>query len=335
MEIGWIEVPADQNRDSGRTTAGITDRPEPGDKDSHPDIGGFPQEPRRSLDQLVIPEHVRRRIELAITQILNKETLYGKWNIREIDPYRNGTALNFYGPSGTGKSMAAEAVAHRLDMPFIDVSYAEIESKYVGDTPKNIASCFRQASQANAVLVFNEADSILGSRLSNVTQSSDHSVNVSRAEMLRQLDMFQGLVIFTTNFPRNYDQAFVRRIQQHVKFELPDKETRRALWEKLIPQEVPRDDEGLDFDILAAKSEGISGGDMVNVIVSAATLAVSRTEAERVLHTDDLIQELEPIQNAKRDVGKNQDHDFRVVSIEETDTLPRELTTIADGTTNG
>lgn len=335
MKIAWKPISPDQQWESGHKSAGTTDRPvRHSNEADHTEFEIFPQEPQRSLDQLVIPKHVQHRIEIAIIQVLNKETLYDEWGLRKIDPHRNGTSLNFYGPPGTGKSMAAEAVAHRLGMHFIDVSYAEIESKYVGDTPKNIAACFRQASEVDAVLVFNEADSILGSRLSSVTQSSDHSVNVSRAEMLRQLDMFHGLIIFTTNFPSNYDQAFVRRIRQHVKFELPDKETRRILWEKLIPQTVPRTTEGLDLDILAEKSENLSGGDIVNVIISAATLAVSRTGAERVLRTEDLLQELDPIQNAKRDVGKTPDNGFRMKAVEETDTLPNALTSVPDGSTN-
>jgi hypothetical protein len=158
-----------------------------------------PRKPQRSMDDLVLPAAVRHRIDLALSQVDNHEILYQHWNLKKIDPYRVGTALNFYGPSGTGKSLAAEAIAHQRRQLFIDVSYAEIESKYVGDTPKNIEACFRQAAARDAVLVFNEADSILGSRLSNVTQSSDHSVNVSRAVMLSQLDAFGGLVVFTTN----------------------------------------------------------------------------------------------------------------------------------------
>jgi SpoVK/Ycf46/Vps4 family AAA+-type ATPase len=261
-----------------------------------------PRKPVRSMGDLVLAPAVRHRIDLALSQVDHHEILYQHWNLKKIDPHRAGTALNFYGPSGTGKSLAAEAIAYERRQPFIDVSYAEIESKYVGDTPKNIEACFRQAAAHDAVLVFNEADSILGSRLSHVTQSSDHSVNVSRAVMLSQLDAFGGLVIFTTNFPRNYDAAFVRRILVHVRFDLPDEATRCSLWEMLVPLEVPRA-EPLDVARLAASSAGFAGGDVVNAVKAAAALAVSREWPDRVLRTADLLAEIEAIRQAKAEVG--------------------------------
>jgi SpoVK/Ycf46/Vps4 family AAA+-type ATPase len=286
----WTEIPLrQQDRMPGRTEDAAA--------------RFMPREPLRSMADLVVPAPVRGRIDLALRQIDHHEILYLEWNLRKIDPCRTGTALNFYGPPGTGKSLAAEAIAHHRRRPLIDVSYAEIESKYVGETPKNIVACFRAAHEHNAVLVFNEADSILGSRLSNVTQSSDHSVNVSRSVMLSQLDVFRGLVVFTTNFPRNYDAAFVRRILVHVRFDLPDERTRRELWATLVPGEVPGAS-SLDTAVLAASSAGLSGGDIVNAIRAGAARAVSRAAAGRVLRTDDLLAEISAIRQAASEVGK-------------------------------
>jgi SpoVK/Ycf46/Vps4 family AAA+-type ATPase len=312
---GWAQVPVPGPRPAVTPGAG-TPRPgaagdgEPG---GHTPPSFAVRKPRRSMSDLVVTATVRHRIELALAQVDHHEVLYNRWNLRKIDPYRTGTALNFYGPSGTGKSLAAEAIAHRRGQPLIDVSYAEIESRYVGDTPKNIEACFRAAAVANAVLVFNEADSILGSRLSSVTQSSDHSVNVSRAVMLSQLDEFGGLVVFTTNFPRNYDAAFVRRILVHVRFDLPDEETRRLLWGALIPPEIPQA-EPIDMAALAAASAGLGGGDMVNAVKAAAAVAVSRADADQVLRTGDLLAEVEAIRQAKAEVGKAPAGEVRVVS---------------------
>jgi ATP-dependent 26S proteasome regulatory subunit len=261
-----------------------------------------PQTPIRSMSDLIVPPSVHHDIELALSQVDNHEILYQQWNLRKIDPHRTGMALNFYGPSGTGKSLAAEALAHHRGCTFIDVNYAEIESRYVGDTPKNIVSCFRRAEECKAMLVFNEADSILGSRLSSVTQGSDHSVNVSRSVMLSQLDTFHGLVVFTTNFPHNYDAAFVRRILVHVRFDMPDETTRRALWESLVPAEVPRA-EPLDVGVLAASSAGFSGGDIVNVVKAGAARAVCRDRDDRVLRTDDLLAEIHAVRRARSEVG--------------------------------
>jgi SpoVK/Ycf46/Vps4 family AAA+-type ATPase len=197
------------------------------------------ESPIRSLDDLIALQAVRERIEAALSLIRNHETLFLAWNLAKIDPYHKGTAINLYGPSGTGKSLCAEAVAHEIGRPFINVNYAQIESRYVGQTPKNIESAFDAASTQGAVLIFDEADAMLGRRLSNVTQSADHAVKVSRTTMLRQLDRFDGLVVFTTNFPENYDAAFVRRILTHIRFELPDQETLRRLWTHMIPAELP------------------------------------------------------------------------------------------------
>ncbi|MEU7882979.1 ATP-binding protein [Microbispora bryophytorum] len=278
------------------------------------------RQPVRSMRELIVPDAVLSRITLALQQLEYHKVLYQEWNLQRIDPHRIGTALNLYGASGTGKSLAAEAIAHHRGQPLIDVDYAEIESKYVGDTPKNIIACFEAAARHGAVLVFNEADSILGSRLSNVTQSADHSVNVSRAVMLSQLDRFRGLVIFTTNFPRNYDAAFVRRILAHVRFDLPDTATRRRLWETLVPAEVP----GaalLDLDALAERSTGLAGGDMVNVIMAAAAAAVARPEADRVVRTPDLFAEIDIVRQAKSEVGKTP-LPFTEVSVDHLDALP-------------
>lgn len=281
-----------------------------------------PRQPVRSMRDLIVPADVRSRLDLAIRRLEHHEVLYRDWNLKKIDPHRAGTALNFYGDPGTGKSLAAEAIAAQRGQPLIDVNYAEIESKYVGDTPKNIVACFEQAARHEAVLVFNEADSILGSRLSNVTQSADHSVNVSRAVMLSQLDAFSGLVVFTTNFPQNYDAAFVRRILVHVRFTLPDLQTRRRLWQALVPAELPRE-EPFDVAELAVRSEGLSGGDMVNVILAAAAEAVGRPEPLRRLRAADVLPEIEAALRAKAEVGKRPSG-ARVVSVDRLDRLPEE-----------
>src|SRR5699024_10413971 len=133
--------------------------------------------------------------------------------------------------------------AHALGQKMIDVNYAEIESKYVGDTSKNIVLAFETAKEENALLFFDEADSILGKRLTDVRQSADHSVNTSRSVMLKQLEAFEGVVVFASNMAKNYDGAFVRRILGHVEFELPDQPTRIRLWERYLLDTLPLADD--------------------------------------------------------------------------------------------
>ena len=305
MPTGWKTVPGgtqaaqeDPRADAKSSEQGGASPPS---EEDHPVFSA--EGPLRALDDVIVPQAVRERIEAALSLIRNHETLFLTWNLAKIDPYHNGAAINLYGPSGTGKSMCAEAVAHEIRRPFINVNYAQIESRFVGQTPKNIESAFDAARDHGAVLIFDEADALLGSRLSNVTQSADHAVNVSRTTMLRQLDRFDGLIVFTTNFPENYDAAFVRRILTHIRFELPDQETLRRLWQNMIPAELPvaRD---VDLDKLAADSHGLADGDLVNVVIRAATTAVNRATEHRMVTLDDLRNEVTSARLARAEVGK-------------------------------
>ncbi|MFF7266378.1 ATP-binding protein [Streptomyces sp. NPDC008159] len=260
------------------------------------------EEPVRTFDDLVLADVVRARVQTALNLVAHQEVLFEEWNLARISPHRGGAVVNLYGPPGTGKSACAEAIAHSLGRPYLRVSYAQIESRYVGETPKNIVRCFTAARQREAVLIFDEADSILGRRLSRVTQSADHSVNVSRSVMLTELDHFAGVTVFTSNFPENYDVAFVRRILAHVRLDLPDLASRRELWKKLLPEELPLHPD-VTVDLLAAESEGMAGGDIVNVIMAAAATAVARQGERRVVELADLRSELAAAMRARGEVG--------------------------------
>lgn len=264
-----------------------------------------PENPRRTLDEVILPAEVRARIEAVIHRVKNHKKLYEEWGLEEIDPYGKKVALNFFGPPGTGKSLCAEAIANYMGKMLIRVNYAEIESKYVGDTPKNITAAFRKAHATDSVLFFDEADSILGRRLTSVTQSADHGVNVSRSVMLTQLDQFDGIVLFATNLAKNYDEAFVRRIMAHVEIKLPDFECRKRIWKKHFPARLPVA-ECFDIEVLAKKSEGLSGGDIKNIVINAASHAVLREGALQKVLLDDLLKEIDHAYQAKEHVGASE-----------------------------
>ena len=283
--------------------------------------------PQRSLSNLIVPDHTSTQIQALIAKIHNRDILYEEWGLKEIDPHGNRTAINLYGPPGTGKSFCAEAIAKELGEGFIKVNYAEIESKYVGETPKNIVAAFRKAKQSGSILFFDEADSILGKRLTNVTQSADHGVNVSRSVMLLELDTFEGVVIFATNLASNYDEAFVRRILGHVEMPLPDLESRRKLWKYLIPSRMPTTPEQLDdeaYQSLAKKSDGLSGGDILNTVVTAATYAVQRPAPKRSVTIQDLFSSMEIIRKAKDEIGTNDSRSHISAKHIPFDELPQE-----------
>lgn len=259
--------------------------------------------PRRRLADLVVPEATRRQIQSVLTKVRYHKLLYEDFGLAEVDPGGQRTAVNFYGPPGTGKSFAAEALAAELGVGLIRANYAEIESKFVGETPKNIRAAFLKAQRSGALLFFDEADSILGKRLSNVAQSSDHAVNLSRSVMLMQLDQFSGVVVFATNLASNYDPAFVRRILAHVSMPLPDSEARARLWRRHIPSKMPVKLREGDWNRLVAASAGLAGGDILNAVVTAASAAVQRDGENVSIGAEDFLAAIKVCKKAREEVG--------------------------------
>ncbi len=164
--------------------------------------------------------------------------------------------------------MTAHAIANYLGMKILVANYAEIESKYVGEAPKNLLKVFELADKHNAILFFDEADTFLSKRISSINSSADHALNALKSQMLILLENFSGIVIFATNFVKSYDEAFNSRIFKHIRFELPDKETRKKIIKIMIPPKAPLDfqldDENLEK--LAEISEGFSGRDIKNAV---------------------------------------------------------------------
>lgn len=262
------------------------------------------EQPKRKLSDLVVSENIKMQMASLLAKVKYHDVLYDDFGLKEVDPTGGRTAINLYGPPGTGKSFAAEAIAVELKKNLIRVNYAEIESKFVGETPKNITAVFQKAKESNAVLFFDEADSILGKRLSNITQSTDHAVNVSRSVMLLELDGFSGITIFATNFASNYDSAFVRRILGHIEMPLPDMKCREALFEKLIPSKLPVELSESDRSCIIFETEGLSGGDILNIIVNASSIALEREGPMCKVNLRDFITAIHASKKAKEEIGK-------------------------------
>ena len=260
--------------------------------------------PRRQLKDLVTAEETLNQIRSLLTKIRYHRILYEDFGLGEVDPQGGRTAINLYGPPGTGKSFAAEAIAHELGMGLIRANYAEIESKYVGETPKNIKAAFLKARETNSLLFFDEADSILGRRLSNITQSTDHAVNVSRSVMLLELDRFSGVTVFATNLASNYDTAFIRRILGHIEMPLPDAQARLRLWRFHIPARLPVDLGPPDWDVLVRETEGLSGGDILNCVIAAAAAALEREGPTCRIGLADFLAAIQSARKARQAIGK-------------------------------
>jgi SpoVK/Ycf46/Vps4 family AAA+-type ATPase len=259
--------------------------------------------PVRRFADLILPDETLAQLHSLLAKIRYHRVLYEDFGLGEIDPYGGRTAINLYGPPGTGKSFAAEAIARELGMGLIRANYAEIESKYVGETAKNIRAAFQKARESGALLLFDEADSILGRRLSSVRQSTDHAVNVSRAVMLLELDRFSGVTVFATNLASNYDTAFIRRILGHVAMPLPDDERRARLWRYHIPDRMPARLSKKDWARLASASEGLSGGDILNAVVNAAAAALEREGPGCTVTLGDFLKAIAAAKKAKEEIG--------------------------------
>jgi SpoVK/Ycf46/Vps4 family AAA+-type ATPase len=216
--------------------------------------------PRYTLNDVVLGAPIKQQLDEALAKIKYFQKIYLEWGFATVDPTGKGVVLNFFGPPGTGKTLTAEALAGSLAKPLMFISIADLESKFMGDTSKNIAQVFKTAMAEGAVLFFDEADTLLGKRLTSVTQGIDNEVNAMRSTLLIELEKHEGVVIFATNFGKNYDAAFVSRISQHIKFELPGTEERYAIWSKMLVAGIPIGEvrETL-LAALAELSDGLSG----------------------------------------------------------------------------
>ena len=269
------------------------------------EINFNPQTPHYTLSQVILPETTKievKNILAKINTINYHEKLYSEWGLDEIDLNGKKLVFNLYGLPGTGKSMLAEAIVNELDFKMIKISYASLESKFVGETSKNIERAFEYAKSNEAVLFFDEADSILGKRMTSVTTAGDHAVNVSRATMLMQLEDFSGIVMFATNLAKNFDPAFRRRISTHIEIPIPDLKARKSLWNIKIPEIMPGK-ENLDLDELAKETKGLTGAEIQNAVIKAATIAVQRSGNKQKLTMDDIMIAVDVEKRAKKDVG--------------------------------
>jgi SpoVK/Ycf46/Vps4 family AAA+-type ATPase len=226
--------------------------------------------PKFGFDQLVLPADEAEALMTAVNAIMLRSRIYGEWGLRKIEPSPS-VALNLHGPPGTGKTLAAHAIAAHLGKPIIMAGYAELESKFHGDGPKNVKGAFHAAQTQDAVLFIDEADSLLSRRLTAVTQGSDQAINSMRSQIVLCLDAFDGVVIFSTNLVSNYDRAFESRVR-NFHFTLPTPEARLAIWQQLLVPELPRERD-VSLDQLTAETDGFSGREMRRAVIAAAERA--------------------------------------------------------------
>lgn len=267
--------------------------------------------PKYTMDQLIVPTSVREQLQHFIQLERVRGIVFERWGLRRIEPSPS-VAMNFYGPSGTGKSMAAHALAQYLGRPILESSYGDIESKYHGDGPKNVQAIFLAAERQNAVLFIDEADSLLSRRLTNVQQGSEQAINSMRSELLLAIQRHTGIVIFATNLVGNYDTAFDTRMQ-HIKFELPDRECRSRIWRVHLQPETPLADD-VDIDELAERFDGFCGRDIKEAVIygcvrAALAEAAVVSQADLVAAADLRVRQREELYGARTTARGNLEAD--------------------------
>ncbi len=223
--------------------------------------------PRRSWQDLVVPPARRALLGDIAMRYRHRETVVDEWGHRGRKG--RGVVALFHGPSGTGKTLSAEIVAHELGLDLFAIDLAAVVSKYIGETEKNLEQIFQAAASGRVVLLFDEADAIFGER-SKTQDAHDRYANLEVSYLLQRIEAYEGVAVLTTNLMNNIDHAFLRRIDVSVEFTLPEEDERRALWRSGFPPGAPMGE--LDLEFLATRFK-LPGGAIHNVTLTAAFLA--------------------------------------------------------------
>jgi SpoVK/Ycf46/Vps4 family AAA+-type ATPase len=271
----------------------------------------FP-DPRHDLTKLILHPEVKTDILAGLRALEIRADLYRIWNLSAIQPQQGRCILNFYGPPGTGKTRAALGIALRLGKPLYQVDYSAVISKYLGDTAKHIKAVFEAACEQDAVLFFDEADSLLSKRVAT-GESCSTSINQNRNTLMQELDRFDGVVIVTTNLFENYDPALLRRIQRHIHFRLPNVSMRRELFTHHLPNP---DRVTADYAVLADLSRDLSGGDILNVCLNAIYAGSVDTNPEKWKVTQGMLErEIAKVQKAKAEHSGEKERSRRSIGF--------------------
>jgi SpoVK/Ycf46/Vps4 family AAA+-type ATPase len=229
------------------------------------------------LDDIVLPPEGKSQLAEIVDNVVHAPQVMEGWGFSARVRSSRSIAALFHGLSGTGKTTAAEAIAHALGTDIYQADLSLLESKFIGDTAKNVDAVFSDAERSHAVLVFDEADAILGKR-SEIKDAHDRYANIDVAYLLQRIEAYSGLVILTTNFRQNIDQAFLRRFRFVVEFPKPDAHAREEIWKRCLPGSAPIGDD-VDFAFLAQRVD-LTGGNIQQIAVRSAFAAAAESSPE-------------------------------------------------------
>jgi hypothetical protein len=236
-------------------------------------------EARATWADIVLPEAQVATLQQINAHMRQRLKVYEKWGFGSPGARGLGMSALFAGPSGTGKTMAAEVLATELKLDLFRIDLSQVVSKYVGETEKNLRRVFNAAEHGGVILLFDEADALFGKR-SEVKDSHDRYANIEISYLLQQMEAYRGLAILTTNQRSALDTAFLRRLRFIVDFPFPDAGMRAEIWRRVFPKATPTT--RLDPARLARLS--LPGGNIRNIALNAAFLAADADEAVAMSH---------------------------------------------------
>lgn len=265
--------------------------------------------PRYTWEDIVLPTDQLARLQEICSHIKYRQIVYGDWGFDRKLSLGKGLNALFSGPPGTGKTMAAEIVANELRLDLYRIDLSQIVSKYIGETEKNLNRIFTAAESANAILLFDEADSLFGKR-SEIKDAHDRYANIEVAYLLQKMEEYEGITILTTNLVQNLDEAFTRRLRFIIEFPFPDSNHRLSIWKGILPKETPIAPD-VDFELIAQQFK-LAGGNIRNIALAAAFFAA---EAGQPVDMNHLLRATKrEFQKIGRLVGEEEFSQFSAIS---------------------
>ena len=248
-----------------------------------------------SMNDVVLRDSVRDSIEDAIAFCKNRKKIIEEWHFDRFLKGSGTVCINLYGEPGTGKTTAANAMVNAIGLKAVEVSLAEILGNLQGQTEQNLTALFEFAQENECVIIFNDADSLLSQR--SVGTANSESTNISKDHLLNLLDSMSVIIIFTTNFMRNYDEAFKSRMLFNIGLPLPNAEERIALWKFHMDQSMPKK---VTYEELSKLSDGLSGRNIRQITMTMGIrLTVGKIEA---IDSNAVASEVDKIKAAVKNV---------------------------------
>ncbi|NMB89540.1 MAG: ATP-binding protein, partial [Chloroflexi bacterium] len=238
-------------------------------------------EPRYAWPDIVLPAEEIGLLHSIVSTVRHRSLVLEEWGLGKKLASSAGIAALFTGEPGTGKTLAAQVIAAELRQDLYRIDLSTVVSKYIGETEKNLERIFREAHNSNAILFFDEADSIFGKR-SEVKDAHDRYANIEVGYLLQRMENYDGVTILATNLRTNIDEAFTRRLQFIISFPFPDEAQRLAIWKVLLPPGLPVE-AGLDWGFMARRYP-LAGGSIRNILVTAAFLAAQEDRQVGMQH---------------------------------------------------